>query len=519
VFSHEWFEGIESELSSWLAHAPGHRRIRSFKSPDTLGTDMDDRTNVLLVVLDSTRARNTSLHGYDRETTPVLEAFAERSTVYTQARAPGIHSIASHVSMFTGTHVEEHEALHHTAQVDPSRSIYHELHEDLGYATGLFTNNRIVSNASNLGTHFEYQFEPDYPLAKRLENTLGNPIVESVYYHLDDAASRVAGFTRKLPGTDRLAGLTNSIGSDSSEGGFKTTHGGKFVDGFLDWESQQDGPWAACLNLMDTHSPYRPEPEFDRWSEEGDRRIQAEDQPSVREVLGGDGWERLEALEGLYDGTIRQADAIVGDLIEKLEERGELSETLLIITSDHGEAFGERSRVDPAVRLRGHKWGIHEVLTHVPLVISHPGQTEGEVVDDIVSLTDLPDLIRATVDGTREADQPLTSGDVVLSSTFRLPERKMKKYKSVDDIEQYVGPWRAVYEETDGTVRKSAQNDEHYAIVDIEGTGEATVVSREPHDRVSEVYDRLEETGVLTEQSTEIDDELEEKLEQLGYIR
>jgi len=116
-----------------------------------------------------------SLYGYERETTPFLTEFAERSTLYTQARSPGIHSIASHVSMFTGEHVEEHEALHHTAQIDPEQSIWTELRGEFGYATGLFTNNRIVSNASNLGSHFDYQFNPEYSLAKRLENTLGNP--------------------------------------------------------------------------------------------------------------------------------------------------------------------------------------------------------------------------------------------------------------------------------------------------------------------------------------------------------
>jgi len=494
---------------------------------------MDDPTNVLLVVLDSARARNMSLYGYERETTPFLTEFAERSTLYTQARSPGIHSIASHVSMFTGEHVEEHEALHHTAQIDPEQSIWTELHGEFDYATGLFTNNRIVSNASNLGSHFDYQFNPEYSLAKRLENTLGNPLVERIYFRLDDAASRLASLPASVPGVRTLGsavgGATDRVGSllggkksehgPDDDGGFKTLYGGEFTDGFLEWETEQDGPWAACLNLMDTHSPYHPEPEFDRWADEETWRLQAERKPGVRELLDGEGWADLEALEPLYDGTIRQADAVVRDLIERLDERDALSNTLVIVTSDHGEAFGEQSRIDPAIRLRGHKWGVPEVLTHVPLLVKHPGQSERAVVDEVVSLTDLPALMRAVADGSPAAAEALLSDGPVLASTFRLPERKTKKYSSVDGVKQYVGPWRAVYENHNGSVRKFARHGDDAVTVDIDAAGEATVVSRDDDGRVAEVYGNLEDTDVVSEKSTEIDEELEEQLEQLGYIR
>jgi len=66
------------------------------------------RPNVLLIVLDSVRAKNTSLHGYGRETTLFLEEFAEQSTQHEQARAPPSWSLPSHVGMFTGLHVAEH---------------------------------------------------------------------------------------------------------------------------------------------------------------------------------------------------------------------------------------------------------------------------------------------------------------------------------------------------------------------------------------------------------------------------
>jgi hypothetical protein len=141
------------------------------------------------------------------------------------------------------------------------------------------------------------------------------------------------------------------------------------------------------------------------------------------------------------------------------------------------------------------------------------------VVDDVVSLTDLPALLRATADESADPEESLLASEVVLASTFRLPESKLTKYASVEGVEDYVGPWRAVYEDHDGTVRKYARHGEDSVTLDIEGPGDVTVVERDDGGRVTEVYDRLDKTGVLTERTSDIDDELEEKLEDLGYIR
>lgn len=110
--------------------------------------------NVLLVILDSLRAKNMSLHGYYRETTPFLSKYADQATVYRQARSPSIHSVASHASMWTGIHVEEHQAIHHESMVDPEKTVWSDLQRE-GYETGLFTKNTVVNQASNLAAPFE----------------------------------------------------------------------------------------------------------------------------------------------------------------------------------------------------------------------------------------------------------------------------------------------------------------------------------------------------------------------------
>jgi len=482
---------------------------------------VNGRTNVLLVVLDS----------------PFLSEFSDRSTVYTQARAPGIHSIASHVSMFTGEHVEAHGAMNHTTQIDPERTIWHELAAESGYATGLFTNNRIVSNASNLSDAFEHVHEPAYPLAERLENAVDGTVLERIYFRWYDVLGRLTDSEAQLPEetnaddragsragralralSERGAGIAERMGLADATPGYKTLFGGAFTDAFLEWESRQDDPWAACINLMDAHSPYEPEDEFDRWADDTHWRIQDEAKPSVWDTLHGYGWDRIEALEPLYDGAIRQTDAVLRSLVSELERRDLLSETLLIVTSDHGEAFGERSRLNPDVRLRGHKWGIHEVLTHVPLVVSYPDRNGGREVDGAVSLTDLPTLMRAAATDDTGTEH-LAGEGTVLASTFRLPEEKRSKYGSVENLDEYVGPWRAVYETREGGVRKFARKGDRYLTLDVGRAGQATVVSRDPDGRVAEAYGRLTDSDLVTEETVEIDDELEQQLEDLGYLR
>ena len=490
---------------------------------------MTGQKNVLLVVLDSVRAKNTSLHGYERETTPFLSSFAGRATLYRQARAPGIHSIASHVSMFTGSHVEQHRAIHHTAQIDPTETVWRELSDRFGYATGLFTNNRIVASASNLSDAFEHVHHPSYPLIKRLESVVDETVLKKLYFYLYGAGARLSQAIRRLETrsstVDRLSAAVEDWRSTDTddEPGFKSLYGGEFTDAFLQWEAGQSSPWAACINLMDAHSPYQPREEFDHWGTDRHREIQRGELPSVWETMSGEGWDRVAALEHLYDGAIQQADAIVSELIAALERRGALSETVVIITSDHGEAFGERSRLDDRVRLRGHKWGIHEVLTHVPLVVSYPGQTGGRVVDTPVSLTDIPALGRAAAtEADPAAARPLADTDRVLASTFQLREKKLAKYSSVENNRAYVGPWRAVYEPgEDGTVRKFARHDDRSLalLIDNEGEPDPMGDSGEALDRITQAYGPIENSEILTQETAEIDDELEQRLEDLGYIR
>ncbi|MUW13214.1 sulfatase-like hydrolase/transferase [Halorubrum sp. CBA1125] len=470
-----------------------------------------EQPNILLVVLDSVRAKNTSLHNYPIETTPNLNSFSENATKYTQARAPGIHSIASHASIFSGYHVEEHKLFEHESNLDENSSIWPQLVQDYGYSTGLFSPNVVITEASNLAEHFQYTVGP-----KRFTHP------ESGLTHLDfeDKISTSRFIKRALKHQKPIQSLINGFKYKFEELTSQDPEAEQaeiYISEFLDWQEDQEGPWAACINLMDAHYPYVAQPEFRLYDDEQLRSLTEYFEPPMsRQILCEGRWWALSALECLYDECIRQADAAIRTLLDSLKRNDQYDDTLIIVTSDHGEAFGEFSQVSPRVRLCDHSWGIHEVQTHVPLVVKHPGQTDSERIDSPASLTEFPAVVRKSIAGNDSLSFVPESGRV-LSSTYRVPEPGITLPKTVNK-DDYLGPWRAVYE-TDGTVViKYSTHREDGATVTIDSAQEYHTVAREYPSRVDEIFSRLNDSGVKSGLN-DPDEEIEDRLEALGYMR
>jgi arylsulfatase A len=367
--------------------------------------------NVLLVVLDSVRAANCSLYGAARETTPYLSRLADESTVYTQARAPSNWSLPSHVSLFTGLDAHVHQVTVHD-RLRTGHTVFEALAAD-GYATGLFSENGFLTGR-------------DAGLADPFETVVGVP---------DDYDDRY-DTTVLDPGPD----------------------GFYYADRALAWSAEVDGPWAACLNLMDAHRPFEPREAYDRWGDDRARTIQS-DLPIRWEwaFYGGDRpcWQ-LGALESLYDGGIRQADAVLEHALESLRSRGELDETLVVVCGDHGDGFGEPGRVPGEPPAVSHILPMHEELLHVPLVVRPPGGATGERVDELAALTRFPAVARAHARG----DPPSRGFTVDRALALKQPvtaDLRERFERRCDPVEPYLEPSRAVYEnapDTPGAVRK-----------------------------------------------------------------
>lgn len=475
--------------------------------------------NVLLVILDSVRARNTSLHGYSRETTPNLEEFAERATTYQQARAPGIHSLASHASLFTGTHVAEHGLTTHGGEINIDRTIWSDLHKH-GYETGLFTPNAVITRSSNFGDAFDTVSGPKDRQSIPFPDALSPSAVENINSTTKIDYIRMA-IESGRPVRSLLNGITE-LTYEKLDRFAVDESAATYVPEFLDWQADCEGPWAACLNLMDAHYPYSPKKEHDRWGGPLLRRLHRKTRgPYSTTFLSGEYLWKLKAFEALYDGSIRQADTHLDRLLTTLEERGELDDTLVIVTSDHGEGFGEPTELEPTVGLVDHSWGISEELTHVPLVVKYPGQQTSEIVERPATLKRFPSVVREVI---KENDKNLPSDFIgfdpdspVIASTQRVQSPTEELPDSCSNPECYEGPWRAVYQWREDEVWKFSRRRGSSLVQTVSTESKCRIVDRD-EDVVVSTFDDIEPDPTITAGTRELDSEVQSHLKELGYL-
>jgi arylsulfatase A-like enzyme len=327
------------------------------------------RPNVILIVMDTVRADHLSVYGYKRETTPNLRRLAAVSTVFTRAISTADMTLPSHASMFTGIYASHHGAYpsrKHPAGAPLSGEFptLAELLAQNGYHTM-----GIAANTGFFGSSFQ---------------------LEQGFAHFDCQSPRLM-FARVPSFFLRpwllTGGLVLSVFPDAE----KVTLGADEINrkalAVLS-ERPRHLPFFLFLNYMDAHYPYLPPHPFDRmfpgkiegWS--GSRYL-ALRRAVARSAKPAVGREALDHLNSQYDGGIAYLDAQLGMLLRELRRMGLFKNSLIVITSDHGEGLGERNRF-------GHGGvSVHHGLIGVPLIIKYPGSTKAAVSNDPVSLIDL----------------------------------------------------------------------------------------------------------------------------------
>lgn len=338
--------------------------------------------NVLLLVWDTARAASLSLYGSTAPTTPHLDSIARAGVVFENAHATAPWTLPSHASMFRGQYASRLGA-GYSAALDDRGTTLAEALRDAGYATAGFTANFMATRrASGLGrgfTHFEDFKASVEEIAKSTTFTQGENVVQLL--DLGRHHSWRRGVRAFL-----AADFTPHFGSPSHDD--KTAD--EVADDFLAWhEAGPEGrPYFAFLNFFDAHDPYRPPERF------------------VEEVADGE----PRALDR-YDGGIRYIDETMARMLGELARDGGMDNTILIVTSDHGEQFGEHG-------LDAHGNSLYRQLLHVPLVIVHSGHVPGGVrVKGPVSLRDLA----ATVLDLTEAPGDSSIGGTSLAAAWREP--------------------------------------------------------------------------------------------------
>lgn len=459
--------------------------------------------NILLIIADSLRAENTSIHDYHRDTTPFLESFAEDASVYTNARAPANWSLPSHTSIFTGLYPAEHSLFDEDRKLKEGYSIFESL-QDRGYETGLFSYNGYINGGVNTGLDQGFDTvsgyrDPIFPDAFNPGGMRGEKL-EFIKKAL----------THKQPARSLLNGAAMKIGWDypglAPDWLTRKTNAGKtpddiYVREFLNWHKERSGDWAACINFMKTHNAYRPSEKYDKWSSKEAHEIQDYVAYGNWEYISGQRpISELEQLVDLYDGCIFEVDQMISRIVSKLKERGDYEDTLIVVTSDHGEAFGEKSFRDD-ITLAQHVIGAHESLLHVPLLVKSPGQRKGEKIEKPATLTRFPDV----------ANDPNESfvAEKVYAMDNGLNEvnaEKLEQWVGKRD-KRFFGTLWVLYEETEGAIRKHMKWRDQQTCINL-NTGE-----RGP----SNISFEFEEKDVVAKSKNGVDESIEERLAELGY--
>jgi arylsulfatase A-like enzyme len=318
------------------------------------------RPNIVLVVMDTVGARHMSLYGYERPTTPRIEALAREATVYGHAISPGNMTLTSHASLFTGIYAARHGALPPFGVLGAERDTLAEILARAGYVTaGVVANHGYLDDSFGLAQGFQHwnQRATALPVAARAPYFLRRRLVR--------VGRTVVQTAAPLPRYPLASQITPETLAR------------------LDALSSVDQPFFLFVNYMDTHEPYDPGPPFDnRFGE-----------PLKREVwISPDHWagapltrtpEGRRRLAAMYDGAVAAVDAACGAIVDRLKALNQYENTLIIITSDHGEAFGEAGMMGHGGVFLG------QPVIHVPLVIKYPGDSHARRVDRYVSLVDL----------------------------------------------------------------------------------------------------------------------------------
>lgn len=318
--------------------------------------------NVILLVLDTVRAMNLSLYGYPRKTTPALERFASSAVVFEEAYSTAPWTLPSIATMFTGRYPHEHGA-DWTTPLPHRNPTLAEVFRDAGYNTaGFAANVNYSSEEVGLGRGFIHYEDYTATLFDILLSSspgrfiLNNPMLRRTIRFYDI-------FSRKS--ADRLN------------------------EAFLSWLGRHpERPFFAYLNYYDAHEAYLPPSPFDTLF--GPDTVR--DKSLIRLKSTRDAHRiKKEAMseperaaeEQAYDGAIAYLDSRLGRLFAELDRHGLAGNTIVVITADHGELFGEHA-------LFTHGNSLYLPLLRVPLLLQAPNLPRGARIATPVTLRDLP---------------------------------------------------------------------------------------------------------------------------------
>jgi len=288
-------------------------------------------TKFIIIVLDALRADHVGVYGYGRNTAPHLDALAQQSFIFTNAFSAASYTLASTASLFTSTYWPRHKVIGTSDKLPATVVTLAEVLKENGFSTAAFSHAPYVTET--------FGFHQGFDHFDWIEHK----------YHFDPS----------VPFRNAATWLSNNRPSS----------------------------FMIYIHIMPPHTPYSPPPPFK--TAFTDPNYGGNAIPSATYILKMDSREvpfeegDVQWLIDCYDGNIMYADAALGEFFALLKAMELYDETTIIVTSDHGEAFGEHGRFM-------HNSTVYDEMIHIPLVVKPAeGAERGAYITEVVSNIDI----------------------------------------------------------------------------------------------------------------------------------
>jgi len=432
--------------------------------------------NIIVVVLDTVRIDRTGA-GDGTSVTPALDALGDEGLVFTRAWANGSWTVPSHASIFTGLLPSSHQCTSRRFAFLPGSPTFAELLSAKGYETAAFFSNPWLS---------------------------------------DRLTGMLVGFDERFSET----GKGTEILSLTDQGGSRT------LANFTRWlNERRDGrPFLVFVNFLEAHLPYDPPDDYRQefladtppgfvvttdWAQRYNARV----------AMATD--EEIERAARFYDGDVNTSDRYLGELLRQLREHGLYDDSVIIVTSDHGENLGDHGFLD-------HQFGVFETLIEVPLVVRAPGTERAGSSDVPVMLCDIYDTIveLAGVDGPPETPHSRS----LLSGPFEPARPQIAEYAGANrellkhlqslnpalDLTLYQTAYAKVRVEN---MELTVGTDGSLELYDLEGDPDRTAnLAGSDPDAVTALRALLPAEEWREPENARIDEEMRDQLRSLGYV-
>lgn len=369
---------------------------------------MSTQPNIVFIITDQQRFDTIAALGADHMITPNLDRLAKRGTAFENMYITSPSCAPSRASLFTGTYPHTNGVFRND---EPWQYCWVKDLAEAGYRT------------VNIGKMHTMPIEGAFGFHERHVTENKDRDHPNLPFYLDnwDKAFFLRGVEKPSRVTQRRKdNYGEQLGAWVWEEE-EILHPDVFTCQMAKWWLDRytgDGPFFLQVGIPGPHPPYDPTQEYlDMYNNRelpdvipADPEVQPEALKSLREfMLGEDADGVVHLPEPTNEQTIRQRahyyanvtmiDKQVGEILEALEARGALDNTIVVFTSDHGDALGDHGH--------SQKWNMYQSTVHVPAIVSGPGIPKGKLVSDNVALFDLGPTIlewaNAQVPGWMEA--------------------------------------------------------------------------------------------------------------------